>query len=164
MSELALLRYLHKILPPFRLNAVFLRNSHPRDPLDISATSHLPPNLSQVHSGVNPEDNAHQRASLQSSSTPSSTINILLRNMQNSNWWSILTDRAVSLIVDVPLAQGKECDAAAGTPKGNSGYMVDDDPDPDPLSPTQNPNSQRPSTAANTNSGEHGNGLLCFCS
>ncbi|OAX31541.1 hypothetical protein K503DRAFT_777493 [Rhizopogon vinicolor AM-OR11-026] len=79
-------------------------------------------------------------------STPSSTVNIHPRNLKNSSWSPILADRAVLLIVDVPLAQ-------AGAPKSNSGYSVDEDFDSHPLSPTQNPNSQQPFTAANTNSG-----------
>ncbi|OAX31457.1 hypothetical protein K503DRAFT_83589 [Rhizopogon vinicolor AM-OR11-026] len=106
LPELVLVRYLY-ILPPFHLNAVSPRNSHPCGPLDIFATSYLPPNLSQMRSGVNPEDNS-RRTSMsitQSSFTSSFTVNIHPRNLQKSNWWPTLTDRAVSFIVDVHLAQ-----------------------------------------------------------
>ncbi|OAX31202.1 hypothetical protein K503DRAFT_777775, partial [Rhizopogon vinicolor AM-OR11-026] len=88
-----------------------------------------------MRSGVNPEDNSRRASTpiTQSSSTPSSA--------------PILTDRAVSLIVDVPLAQAQRCSGCSQWQR----YRVDEDFDSYPLSPTQNPKSQHPSTAANTN-------------
>ncbi|OAX31253.1 hypothetical protein K503DRAFT_787957 [Rhizopogon vinicolor AM-OR11-026] len=115
LPELALVRYLY-ILPPFHLKAVSPRNSHPCDPLDIFATSHLPPNLSRMRSGINPEDNSRRPSTriTQPSSTPSSAVNTHPRNLKNTNWWTILTDRAVSLIVDVPLAHDQMRQLATG--------------------------------------------------
>ncbi|OAX30990.1 hypothetical protein K503DRAFT_806488 [Rhizopogon vinicolor AM-OR11-026] len=155
-QELTLLRHIHKILPPFRLNAVS-RDSHPRDHLDISATSHLPPSLSHVQNLISTRINAYHSILFH----PFVCRQYPSTQPTNSSWWPTLTDNAMSLIINVSLTQGKEHNAAAGAPKGNSGYRRDEGFDSHPLSPTRNPNSQQPSIAANTYSGEHRNGLLC---
>ncbi|OAX30778.1 hypothetical protein K503DRAFT_172509 [Rhizopogon vinicolor AM-OR11-026] len=138
-QELALLHYLHTILPPFRLNAV-PRNSHRRDPLDISATSYLPPNLSQVRSGVNPEDNS-QRASLNHlrllrlhvnihATCKTQTSLLIMRCCLSSMYILRRVKRCASMVLivarDAPCINPQR-NAAAGAPKSNSSYKVDED-------------------------------------
>ena len=79
----------------------------------------------------------------------------LLRRVKRCAWLILIVAFEVSCI-------NPQRSAVAGAPKGNSGNMVDEDFDSHPLSLVQNPNSQQPSTAANTNGGEHENGLLSF--
>ena len=56
-----------------------------------------------------------------------------------------------------------QSNATAGAPKGNGGFRRDEDFDPPQPSSNQNTDSQQPSAATQTNTGEHGSGRFCFC-
>ncbi|KAG2738715.1 hypothetical protein P692DRAFT_201429434 [Suillus brevipes Sb2] len=75
-----------------------------------------------------------------------------------SSWWPVRGSHAQSNIVDVPLAQAKERNAAAGAPKKDEDIVPDEYFDP--LSP--NSDSQQAATAVPA-TGEHGGDLSCFC-
>ncbi|KAG2116164.1 hypothetical protein DEU56DRAFT_905196 [Suillus clintonianus] len=77
------------------------------------------------------------------------------------SWWPIRTGRASPAIVEVPLAQGKERNASADAPAKDDEWIRDEDYVSPPPSP--NPDSQRPPTVAQIDTGEHGSGRLCFC-
>jgi hypothetical protein len=113
--------------------------------------------------------------------SPTAPSSIVRPRRRLSNWWPIRTGHALPPIVDVPLTRGDQVcsvefyrcleiscmnvqrNAAAGAPKGNCGYRRDEEFDPPPTSPTQNANSQQLPAVAQTNTGEHGSGRLCFC-
>ncbi|KAG2141106.1 hypothetical protein DEU56DRAFT_900785 [Suillus clintonianus] len=78
------------------------------------------------------------------------------------SWWPIRKGQTSPAIVDVPLAQGKERNAAADAPAKDDGWIRDEDYVSSPTSP--NPDAQRLSTSAGqTTSGEHGSSRVCFC-
>ncbi|KAG1805532.1 uncharacterized protein BJ212DRAFT_1391321, partial [Suillus subaureus] len=66
-------------------------------------------------------------------------------------------------ISDVPLAQGKERNAAADAPRKDDQCIPDEDRVS--LPPSPNPDSRQLTTAGqtNANTGEHGSSRLCFC-
>ncbi|KAG2112876.1 hypothetical protein DEU56DRAFT_761971 [Suillus clintonianus] len=132
------------------------RNDQLRGPLDFPATSPLPHPLSertatQGHSNIYSGENSHSLPMTQSSVTSNSRPHNLL------SWWPLRASHAQMHIVDVPLAQGKECNAAADAPRKDNDIVPDEYFDP----PSPNPNSQQP--AAQTNAGEHGGDRCCFC-
>lgn len=147
-------RYLRTVLPS-RTNT--RRNGQRRDPLDFPATSPLPRNYSftaqeTTHLHMNARENSRHTTEPSSAAT-STTFMARLRDL-----W---TGHALSPIVDVPLAQGKERNVAAGAPPKNKDWIPDEDHVPSrPASP--NPNSQQP-PAAQINAGEHGSDRLCGC-
>ncbi|KIK41808.1 hypothetical protein CY34DRAFT_805627 [Suillus luteus UH-Slu-Lm8-n1] len=129
---------------------------HDRDPLDFSATSPLPRPLSghtstQGRSHMNSDENSG------SSTTPPTTFPSRIPHL--SSWWPLRRGHAQPRIVDVPLAQAKERNAAAGAPKKDEDIVPDEYLDP----PSPNPNSQQQATAVQPTSGEHGGDRSCFC-
>ncbi|KAG2748711.1 hypothetical protein P692DRAFT_201789822 [Suillus brevipes Sb2] len=124
------------------------RNVQSRDPLDFSATSPLPRPLSghtstQGRSDMNPGENSRQPATTPSSPSP---FTASIRHTQPR-------------IVDVPLAQAKERNAAAGAPKKDEDIVPDEYLDP----PSPKPDSQQPAAAVQPATGEHGGDRSCFC-
>ncbi|KAG1758583.1 hypothetical protein EDD22DRAFT_186147 [Suillus occidentalis] len=122
------------------------RNDQPRDPLDFSATSPLPRPLSghtshQGRSVMNPGENSRQ---LQI--TPPSPSPFTPRIHNVSSLWPVRRSHPQPRIVDVPLAQAKERNAAAGAPKKDEDIVPDEYLDP----PSPNPNSQQPAAAVQT--------------
>ncbi|OAX36216.1 hypothetical protein K503DRAFT_802202 [Rhizopogon vinicolor AM-OR11-026] len=75
--------------------------------------------------------------------------------------WRIRACRAEPPIVDVPFAQGKERNAAAGAPKGNGGYRRGEDFDPPTPPSSLNPNSRQPSATVQTTISECMEGTGC---
>ncbi|KAJ8586681.1 WD40 repeat-like protein [Rhizopogon salebrosus TDB-379] len=100
----------------------------------------------------------HAAASIILAPAPPSTVRSSLRHM--SNWWPARTGHALPPIVDVPLAQGKERNAAAGARKGNGGYRRDEDFDTPPPPPNSDP--EPTSALVQIDAGEHGGCCLCF--
>ncbi|KAG2739949.1 hypothetical protein P692DRAFT_20840906 [Suillus brevipes Sb2] len=135
------------------------RNVQPRDPLDFSATSPLPHPLSghtstQGRSVMNPGENSRQPATTPSSPSP---FTPRIRNV--SSLWPVRGSHTQPHIVDVPLAQAKERNAAAGAPKKDEDIVPDEYLDP----PSPIPDSQQPAAAVQTSTGEHGGDRSCFC-
>ncbi|KAG2052695.1 WD40 repeat-like protein [Suillus hirtellus] len=145
--------FLRKLLPPRTDMARPIRTNEPRNPLDFPATAPLPRSI------VNPHDDNCRFTTTQSSAPTPTTFKSRL-----STWWSLQTNHASPAIVDVPLAQGKERNAAAGAPRRKNDEWI---PDEDHVSspPSPNPDSRQPTTAGQvkTNAGEHGSSGLCFC-
>jgi len=111
---------------------------------------------------VSPISTRSQRTSepiAQSSTITSSAITPRL--YIPSKWWPPHTRHALPPVVDVPLTRGDQRNAAAGAPKVNGRFRRDEDFDPP--SQTRNTNSQQQPAVAQTNTGEHGSGRLCFC-
>ncbi|KAJ8589150.1 WD40 repeat-like protein [Rhizopogon salebrosus TDB-379] len=171
-QPLTILRHLRTLLPSsFRRGTVLpVQNDEPCDPLDVPAISSRHHNLSHstqgmkdVHPGMIPGGNSRSVLALpitQSSATASTTIRLRPR-LSLSNWWPLHASRALPLVADVPLAQGKLRHAAADAPKANDDeYVHDEDFDPTSL---PNPNSQRVSTLVQTNDGEHESCQSCLC-
>ncbi|KAG1902686.1 uncharacterized protein F5891DRAFT_1022938 [Suillus fuscotomentosus] len=131
----------------------FIFTVDPTVPLQFPATAPLPRPI------VKPNDDNYRLTTTQSSTPTPTTFKYRL-----STWWSLQTDHASSAIVNVPLAQGKERNAAAGAPRRKNDEWI---PDEDHVSPppSPNPDSQQPITAGQvrTNAGEHGGSQLCFC-
>ncbi|KAG2741924.1 hypothetical protein P692DRAFT_201810016 [Suillus brevipes Sb2] len=121
--------------------------------LQFPATAPLPRPL------VNPHENFQPPTTL--SSVPASTT-LKSRLYSLSTWRSLQRDHASPAIVDVPLAQGKERNAAAGAPRKDDEWIPYEDHVSPPPSP--NPDSQQPSAAGQikANTGEHGSNW-CFC-
>ncbi|KAG2336882.1 WD40 repeat-like protein [Suillus weaverae] len=150
------LGFLRKLLHSSRMDAVHpIRTNEPRSPLDFPATAPLPRPL------VNPHEIlliTPAPPTTQSSAPASTTFKSRL-----SSWWPLQTDHASPAIVDVPLAQAKERNAAAGAPRKNDEWIPDEDHVSTPPSP--NPDSRQQTTAGQvkTNAGEHGSSRSCFC-
>ncbi|KAG2343537.1 WD40 repeat-like protein [Suillus weaverae] len=143
-----------------RTNAV--RNDQHRDPLDFSATLPLPRSLlgntsTQGRSDMNPGDGSRPLSTTRLSATPPTTF--ADRIYHPSSWWPVRGGHAQTPIVDVPLAQAKERNAAAGAPKKDKDIVPIEYLDP----PSPNPDSQQPVGAVQTSSGEHGGDRSCFC-
>ncbi|KAG1892209.1 hypothetical protein F4604DRAFT_1698298 [Suillus subluteus] len=144
-----------RIVLPSRTNG--RRNDQHRDPLDFPATSPLPRKYSysaqeatKTHSRMNPYENS--RPPITQSST---TFKARLRDLR--------TGHALSPIVDTPLAQGKERNAAADAPPKNNDWIPYEDHVPS-RPPSPNPDSQpRPLPTVQINTGEHGSSRLCGC-
>ncbi|KAG2060146.1 hypothetical protein BDR06DRAFT_1002669 [Suillus hirtellus] len=121
------------------------------------ATFPLPRNYSftaqeTTHLRMNARENSRHTTEPSSAAT-STTFMARLRDL----WMG----HALSPIVDVPLAQGKERNVAAGAPLNNKDWIPDEDHVPSrPVSP--NPNSQHP-LAVQINAREHGSDWLCSC-
>ncbi|KAG1731667.1 hypothetical protein EDD22DRAFT_390879 [Suillus occidentalis] len=135
------------------------QNDQPRDPLDFSATSPLPRPLpghtsTQGRSYMNPGENFRQLPT-----TPSSPSPFTPRIHNVSSLWPVRGGHTQPRIVDVPLAQAKERNAAAGAPKKDEDIVPDEYLDP----PSPNPDSQQQAAAVQTSTGEHGGGRSCFC-
>ncbi|KAG2754808.1 hypothetical protein P692DRAFT_201801423 [Suillus brevipes Sb2] len=76
-----------------------------------------------------------------------------------SSWWPVRGGHAQPRIADVPLAQAKERNAAAGAPKKDEDIVPDEYLDP----PSPNPNSQQQPTAVQPATGEHGGDRIIQC-
>lgn len=151
----AFLHYLRKLLPSSsRTNARRpIRNHEPRDPLDFPATLPLPPNYSPSGQTTTQSRSARLPPASQSSTAVPTTFKSRIRNLS-----------ARLPIVDVPLAQGKERNAAAGAPrKRNDDWIPDEDHVSPPPSPTPGSQPQSAARPINVTSGEHGNDHSCFC-
>ncbi|KAG1802350.1 uncharacterized protein BJ212DRAFT_1439180, partial [Suillus subaureus] len=145
------LRYLRKLLPSFSDAVRPIRNGEPRDPLDFPATSPLPPNRFPPTQATTKSRSARLLPASQSSTATPTTFISRIRSARLP-------------IVDAPLAQGKERNAAAGAPpKDDDDLIRDEDYVSPPPSPT--PGSQPRSAARpiNVTFGEHGSGRSCFC-
>ncbi|KAG1793042.1 uncharacterized protein BJ212DRAFT_782766 [Suillus subaureus] len=131
-----------------------IRTNEPCNLLDFSATAPLPRPL------VNPHEN-FQPPTTQSSALASTPFKSRLHRL--STWWPLQTDHASPAMVDVPLAQGKERNAAADAPQKDDQWIPDEDHVSPPPSP--NPDSRQLTTPrqVKTNTGEHGSSRLCFC-
>ncbi|KIK33194.1 hypothetical protein CY34DRAFT_18518 [Suillus luteus UH-Slu-Lm8-n1] len=134
------------------------QNDQPCDPLDFSATSPLPRplpghNSTQGRSDMIPGDNSRSLPTTPSSPSPFTRIHNV------SSWWPVRGGHTQPRIVDVPLAQAKERNAAAGAPKKDEDIVPDEYLDP----PSPNPNSQQPAAALQPATGEHGGDRSCFC-
>ncbi|KAG2157266.1 hypothetical protein DEU56DRAFT_896934 [Suillus clintonianus] len=125
--------FLRKLLPSSsRTDAVRpIRTNGLRNPLDSPATAPLPRPHINLHEDPRPP------------SVPPTT----------RSWWPIRTGRASPAIVEVPLAQGKERNASADAPVKDDEWIRDEDC---VSPPSPNPDSQRPSTVGQINTGEHG--------
>jgi hypothetical protein len=147
------LGFLRKFLPSRTDTARPIGTNEPRNPLDFPATAPLPRSL------VNPHENV-QPLTTRSSAPASTTLKSRLHSL--STWRPLQTGHASSAIVDVPLAQGKERNAAAGAPRKDDEWIPYEDHVSPPPSP--NPDSQQPSAARQikTDTGEHGSSR-CFC-
>ncbi|KAG2106990.1 quinon protein alcohol dehydrogenase-like superfamily [Suillus discolor] len=108
--------------------------NEPRNPLDFPATAPLPRPI------VNPHDDFQPPTTQSSAPTPTTFKSRL------STWWSLQINHASTAIADVPLAQGKERNAAAGAPRRKNDEWI---PDEDHVSspPSPNPDLQQPTTA-----------------
>ncbi|KAG0703897.1 hypothetical protein DFH29DRAFT_874170 [Suillus ampliporus] len=73
-------------------------------------------------------------------------------------WWHVRAGH----IVDVPLAQGKERNAAAGAPTNDDDLIRDEDYIPS-TPPSPNPDSQQRPAGGQIDIGDHGTGRLCGC-
>ncbi|KAG1877389.1 hypothetical protein F4604DRAFT_618841 [Suillus subluteus] len=153
-------RYLRKLLPSSsRTDAIRpIRNNERRGPLDFPATSPLPPNRFPSAQATTQSRSARLPPSSQSSTATPTTVKSRIRHL------------LVGLpIIDVPLAQGKERNAAAGAPAKDDDDDDDDDliRDEDYVSPPPSPTpGSQPQSAArpiNVTSGEHGSGRSCLC-
>ncbi|KAG1796182.1 uncharacterized protein BJ212DRAFT_1582366 [Suillus subaureus] len=107
-----------------------------RNPLDFPATAPLP------HPLINPHEN-FRPPTTQSSAPASTSFKSRLHSL--STWWPLQTDHASRAISDVPLAQGKERNAAADAPRKDDQCIPDEDRVSPPPSP--NPDSRQPTTA-----------------
>ncbi|KAG2745294.1 hypothetical protein P692DRAFT_20683391, partial [Suillus brevipes Sb2] len=101
------------------------RNVQPRDPLDFSATLPLPRPLSghsstQGRSAMNPGESSRQLPT-----TPSSPSPFTPRIHNITSLWPVHGGHTQPRIVDVPLAQAKERNAAAGAPKKDEDIVPD---------------------------------------
>ncbi|KAG2343544.1 tricorn protease domain 2-containing protein [Suillus weaverae] len=146
----------------FSPRATAVRNDQHRDPLDFSATLPLPRPLSgrtttQGRSDINPGGSSRPSSTTRSSATPPTTFADPIHRL--SSWWPVRGGHAQPRIVDVPLAQAKERNAAAGAPKRDENIVPDEYLDP----PSPNPDSRQPAGAGETSTGEHGGDRSCFC-
>ncbi|KAG2093915.1 uncharacterized protein F5147DRAFT_720483 [Suillus discolor] len=151
----AFLHYLRKLLPSSsRTNALRpIQNHEPSDPLDFPATLPLPPNYSPSGQATTQSRSARLPPASQSSTAVPTTFKSRIRHLS-----------ARLPIVDVPLAQGKERNAAAGAPpKRNDDWIPDEDHVFPPPSPTPGSQPQSAARPINVTSGEHGNDHSCFC-
>ncbi|KIK32012.1 hypothetical protein CY34DRAFT_19365, partial [Suillus luteus UH-Slu-Lm8-n1] len=152
--------------PIFGRLSKLLRFSHtnpahhdqPRDPLDFSATAPLPPPLlGHTSTHMNSGENSRSLPTTRSSANPPTKF--AARIPHPSSWWPVRGGHAQPRIVDVPLAQAKERNAAAGAPKKDEDIVPDEYLDP----PSPNPNSQQQTTAVQPATGEHGGDRSCLC-
>ncbi|KAG1753095.1 hypothetical protein EDD22DRAFT_850552 [Suillus occidentalis] len=86
--------------------------------------------------------------------TPSSPSLFNIRSV--SSLWPVRGNHTQIRIVDVPLAQAKERNAAAGAPKKDEDIVPDEYLDP----PSPNPDSQQQAAAVQISTGEHGGGRM----
>ncbi|KAG2141107.1 hypothetical protein DEU56DRAFT_283933, partial [Suillus clintonianus] len=136
----AFLRFLRKLVSSSHTNVVHpIHTDEPRNRLDFPATVPLP------HSHINPHKNSR------SPPAPPTT----------KSWWPIWKGQTLPAIINVPLAQGKEWNAAADVPSKDDKWIRDEDYVSPP--PSLNLDSRQPPTGGQINSGEHGSGRLCFC-
>ncbi|KAJ8581607.1 hypothetical protein M405DRAFT_611465 [Rhizopogon salebrosus TDB-379] len=105
-----------------------------------------------------PQSRPHAAAPIILTPAAPSTVRSSQRHL--SNWWPIRASHALPPIVDVPLAHGKERNAAAGARKGSGGYRRDEDIDTLPPPPNSDP--QRTSALVRIDTGKHGSSCLCF--
>ncbi|KAG1842277.1 hypothetical protein DFJ58DRAFT_806821, partial [Suillus subalutaceus] len=132
------LGFLRKFLPSSRTDTVRpIRTNEPCNPLDFPATAPLP------HPLINPHENFRPLTSTQSSTPASTTFKSSLHRL--STWWPLQTDHASPAIEDVPLAHGKERNAAADAPRRDDEWIPSEDYVSPPPSP--NPDSRQPTTA-----------------
>ncbi|KAG1735656.1 hypothetical protein EDD22DRAFT_959886 [Suillus occidentalis] len=151
---------------PLRTNAVRPgRNDQPRDPLDIYFFLFLLSYLTR-HSCCNyhvaptpPSLGAQLRDSRPLPTTPSSPSSFTPRILNVSFWWPVCGGHTQPRIIDVPLAQAKERNAAAGATKKDEDIVPDENLDP----PSPNCDSQQPAAAMQPSTGEHGVDRSCFC-
>ncbi|KAG1762992.1 hypothetical protein EV702DRAFT_1052004 [Suillus placidus] len=114
---------------------------------------------------MNPGESSRPLSTTRSSAAPPTTFADPIHHI--SSWWPVRGGHAQPRIVDVSLAQAKEArsihflirNAAAGAPKRNKDIVPDEFLDP----PSPNPDSQQPTGAVQTNTGEHGGDRSCFC-
>ncbi|KAG2343592.1 WD40 repeat-like protein [Suillus weaverae] len=132
-----------------------VRNDQPRDPLDFPATLPLPQNLSPSgHSDADPRENSRAIPTLPTTRS-SFTVPTVFTTRPNH----LRAGRAPPPFADVPYAQAKERNAAAGAPKKDDNIVPDEYLDP----PSPHPDSQEPAAAVQPNTGEHGSDRSCFC-
>ncbi|KAG1774407.1 hypothetical protein EV702DRAFT_534642 [Suillus placidus] len=79
------------------------------------------------------------------------------------NLFTRLPHHAAPPIVDVPFAQGKERNAAAGAPGKNPDIVPYEDQDLDTTQPDTNMQQQQQAVAVHIDPGEHGGGKSCVC-
>jgi len=129
-----------------------VQNGQPLDPLDFPATLPLPPNL--WHSSVDSRENSRVTPALPAtrSSFAASTIFTAHPN-------PLRAARSPPSVINVPHAQAKERNAAAGAPKKDNNIVPDEYLDP----PSPHPDSQESTAAVQSNTGEHGGDRSCFC-
>ncbi|KAG1764150.1 hypothetical protein EDD22DRAFT_884737, partial [Suillus occidentalis] len=129
-----------------------VHHDQPCDPLDFSATAPLSRPLSgHTSTHMNSGENSRLSATKPTKFAP--------RIPHLSSWWPVRGGHAQPRIADVPLAQAKERNAAAGAPKKDEDIVPDEYLDP----PSPNPNSQQQTTAVEPATGEHGGDRSCFC-
>lgn len=150
--RLPILLYIRKLL---RLGLP-VRNDQPRDPLDFPATSPLPQSLSPSgHSDVDPHENSRATPAL-----PATRSTFIAPTVFTTRPNHLRAGRAPPPSADVPYAQGKERNAAAGAPKKDDDIVPDEFLDP----PSPHPDSQEPTAAVKFDTGEHGSNRSCFVS
>ncbi|KAG2342513.1 WD40 repeat-like protein [Suillus weaverae] len=138
------------------------RNDEHHDPLDFSATLPLPRPLSgrtstQGRSHMNSGENSRPLLTTRLPANPPTTFTARIHHL--SSRWPVRGGLSQTPIVDVPLAQAKERNAAAGAPKKDKDIVPIEYIDP----PSPNPDSQQPATAVQPGTGEHGGDRSCFC-
>ncbi|KIK33335.1 hypothetical protein CY34DRAFT_813694 [Suillus luteus UH-Slu-Lm8-n1] len=135
-----------------------VHHDQPRDPLDFSATAPLPrPLLGHTSTHMHSGENSRSLPTTRSSANPPTKF--AARIPHPSSWWPVRGGHTQPRIADVPLAQAKEHNAAAGAPKKDEDIVPDEYLDP----PSPNPDSQQQATAVQSASGEHGGDRSCFC-
>ncbi|KAG1728240.1 hypothetical protein EDD22DRAFT_1054187 [Suillus occidentalis] len=103
---------------------------------------------------MNPGENSRQLPTTPSSPSPFTT-----RTHNVSSLWPVRRSHTQPRIADVPLAQAKERNAAAGAPKQDEDIVPDEYSNP----PSPNPDSQQQAAAVQPATGEHGGDRSCFC-
>ncbi|KAJ8579587.1 hypothetical protein M405DRAFT_835679 [Rhizopogon salebrosus TDB-379] len=130
LQQLTFIHQLRKLLPSyFRRNPVSpVHYDEHRDLLNVPAASRLSLNGSpsgqsatQVHSGVNHDDNPRRTSppTITQSSATASTIGKAQRRLLS--WWSSNIGRALVPIAEVPLAQGQLVSGYIGCSSGSRG-------------------------------------------
>lgn len=112
-----------------------IRNDQPRDPLDFSATLPLPRPLSEHtstlrRSDINSGGNSRPLQTTRSSATGTPPTTFRASIHHPSSWWPVSGGRTRSSIVNVPLAQAKERNAASGAPSKDEDIVPEEYFDP----------------------------------
>ncbi|KAG2115853.1 uncharacterized protein F5147DRAFT_649284 [Suillus discolor] len=145
-------------------STLFLRNWL-NGPMQFPATSPLPRSLSvqaitqRLSDTDSPENSRSTPPPLTTQS--SATTSFRSRLHQLSIWRPVGAGHTSLPVVNTPLAQAKERNAAAGAPKKNKDYIADEEYAPSrPSSP--DPHSQQPPATAPITTEEHGSGRLKY--